>query len=84
MKIVHIQTTKTIKRSKKEIEESLKELKENRLINPFEYKTIDLKEPIYIVELSMKELQLISFYLELENRKPIMNVEIDTKIKGEK
>lgn len=36
--------------------------------------------PLYIVEMTPKEFQLVSFYLELEKRKPIMNVELDTKI----
>ena len=47
-------------------------------------KMIKLKEPIYIIEMSTSEFQLVSFYLELEKRKPIMNVEIDAKLKGEK
>ena len=81
MKVIHIKTTEIVKRTKKELK---KENGESQFNTPFRYKTVELKEPVYIVELSMKELQLISFYLELENRKPIMNVEIDTKIEGEK
>ena len=49
-----------------------------------EYKSVPSKEPTYIVEMSAKEIQLVSFYLELENRKPIMNVELDAKITKEK
>jgi len=33
--------------------------------------------------MTSKELQLVSFYLELEKRKPIMNVEIDAELKKE-
>ena len=46
-------------------------------------KTVLLKEPVYIVKMTNKEFQLVSFYLELEKRKPIMNVEIDTQLKKE-
>lgn len=77
MKIVYIRTQEMVKKTKKELEE---ENDENKFM-PSGYKTVDLKEPIYIVELTTKELQLISFYLELEKRKPIMNVKIDTKLK---
>lgn len=45
-------------------------------------KEVPAKEPIYIVEMSTKEFQLVSFYLELENREPIMNVELKTQIKS--
>ena len=81
MKIIHIKTEKAVKKNKKEIE---KEQKENSGIFFIdEYKRVPLKEPIYIVEMSAKEIQLVSFYLELENRKPILNVEIDAEIKKE-
>ena len=79
MKIVHIETEKVVKKSKKEIE---KEDPISFFVN--EYKKVPLKESIYIVEMSAKELQLVNFYLELENRKPIFNVEIDAEIKKEK
>lgn len=39
-------------------------------------KLVPLKEPLYIVAMSMEELRLVSFYLELEKRKPIVNIEI--------
>ena len=81
MKIVHIVTEKAIKKSKEEIEKEQKENSNLFLID--EYKRVPLKEPRYIVEMSAKEIQLVSFYLELENRKPIFNVEIDTEIKKE-
>ena len=48
-----------------------------------EYKSVPTNKPIYVVEMSMEELQLVNFYLELENRKPIMNVEIETCLKKE-
>lgn len=80
MKVVHIKTNEMVEKTKKELEIETKE----KGFPTFEYKTVKLKEPVYIVELSMKELQLISFYLELENRKHIVNVEIDTNIKGDK
>ena len=82
MKIVHIETEKLVKKSKEEIEREQKENSNLFFIN--EHKIVPLKEPIYIVEMSAKEIQLVSFYLELENRKPIMNIDIDTKIVREK
>ena len=44
------------------------------------HKTVKLKKPIYVVEMTSEELQLVSFYLELEKRKPIVNVKLDTKL----
>lgn len=79
MKIIHIETQKRVKKTKKELEEEMKK----SLIWVDEYKIVPMKEPTYIVEMSAKEIQLVSFYLELENRKPILNVEIDTEIKKE-
>ena len=86
MKIIHIETQKIVKKQKKELEKDLAECGNNRRKELFvnEYKDIPRKEPLYIVEMSMEELKLVSFYLELEKRKPIMNVEIDAKLKGEK
>ena len=84
MKIVNIRNTTFIKKTKKEYQRDL-----NACVNEMqktfvgEYKEIPSKEPIYYVEMSMKELQIISFYLELENRKPILNVKIDAKIEKE-
>lgn len=82
MKIIHIATHKRVKKTKKELREEIDAyggLRNKMLIS--EDKFVPSKEPLYIVEMSAKELQLISFYLELENRKPILNVEIDTEIK---
>lgn len=81
MKIIHIETQKIVKKTKKELQKEL-DICKNKISKMLmsEYKSIPSKEPIYIVEMSAKEIQLVSFYLELENRKPIMNVEIDTKI----
>ena len=79
MKIIHIKTEKQVKKTKREIEQEEKNgVDKIRWVDHF--KTIRLKEPIYIIEMSMEELQLVSFYLELEKRKPIMNVNI---VKGE-
>lgn len=84
MKIIHIETQKRVKKTKKELRKELDDCKNEMskmLIS--EYKSVPSKEPTYIVEMSAKEIQLVSFYLELENRKPILNVEIDTEIKKE-
>lgn len=81
MKIINIETEKRVKKREEEIE---KEQKESSKWFVNQYKIIPLKEPFYIVEMSMEELQLISFYLELERRKPIMNVEINTELNKEK
>ena len=48
------------------------------------YDTKKLEKPNYIVEMTSDELQLVSFYLELEKRKPIMNVKLDAKLGKEK
>ena len=84
MKIIHIETQKRVKKTKKELRKELDDCKNEMskmLIS--EYKSVPSEEPTYIVEMSAKEIQLVSFYLELENRKPILNVEIDTEIKKE-
>lgn len=84
MKIIHIENQKRVKKTKKELRKELDDCKNEMskmLIS--EYKSVPSKEPTYIVEMSAKEIQLVSFYLELENRKPILNVEIDTEIKKE-
>lgn len=84
MKILQINHKKQVKKSKKEILEELKACKnEMSKMLVSDFKLVESKEPIYIVEMSAKEFQLVSFYLELENRKPILNVEIDTEIKKE-
>ncbi len=82
MKIIHIETQKRVKKTKKEYQKELNACVNKMFIS--EYKSIPSKEPTYIVEMSAKEIQLVSFYLELENRKPIMNIELDTKITKEK
>ena len=84
MKIIHIETQKRVKKNKKELQKELDACKdEMSKILISEYKSVPSKEPIYFVEMSAKEIQLVSFYLELENRKPILNVKIDTEIKKE-
>ena len=81
MKIVNIRNTKYVKKTKKEYQKELDACKnEMQKIYVGKYKEVPCEEPTYYVEMSMKEFQIISFYLELENRKPIMNVEIDAKI----
>lgn len=44
-----------------------------------DYKLVPSENPVYIVEMTNEEYQLISFYLELEKRKPIMNVKLDVE-----
>ena len=86
MRMVCIENTKRVKKTKKELQQELSACK-NEMLKDFisEYKNIPSKEPTYLVEMSMKELQLVSFYLELEKRKPITNVKLETRlIKGEK
>ena len=84
MKIIDIQTRKRVKKNKEEYQKDLDACKNAMSkILVSEYKSVPSKEPTYIVEMSAKEIQLVSFYLELENRKPILNVEIDTEIKKE-
>lgn len=87
MKIVHILDKEYVEiTNKRELEEYFKKHNPSELeLQCFPpRKEIKLKEPKYIVEMSAKEIQLVSFYLELENRKPIMNIELDTKITKEK
>ena len=84
MKIISIETHKRVKKTKKELRKELDDCKnEMNTMLISDYKFVPNKEPIYIVEMSAKEIQLVSFYLELENRKPILNVEVDTEIKKE-
>ena len=82
MKILHVNNKKQVKKSKKEKLKELNDCKDElSKILVSDFKLVESKEPIYIVEMSAKEFQLVSFYLELENRKPILNVEIDAEIK---
>lgn len=82
MKIVHIITEKrTLKPNAAKIEEqAIKEgkgyLETQGLLYDFE----KLEKPDYVVEMTSDEFQLISFYLELEKRKPIINVKLDAKL----
>lgn len=76
MKIVHIIKEKRIKKTPQEMQ---KDMEENPHFFQDQYKNIPLKNPIYIVEMSAKEIQVVSFYLELEKRKPILNLEIGGK-----
>ena len=87
MKIVHIENNKRVKKTKKELEKE-KALYKGAMKNAMElvvseYKFVPTDKPTYIVEMTMEELQLVSFYLELEKRKPIMNVKIDAKLTKE-
>ncbi len=85
MKIVQIINKKYVDiKNKRELEKYFKKHGNlsNTELNLFPpVKEIKLKEPVYIVEMTAKEIKLVSFYLELENRKPIMNVELKTTIK---
>lgn len=84
MKIISIETRKRVKKTKQEYQKDLDNCKNamgKMLVS--EYKSVPSKEPTYLVEMSAKEIQLVSFYLELENRKPIMNIELDAEIKKE-
>ena len=80
MKIIEIQHFKYVDKTEKEMQ---KEFEDNDPKKFFKQKRVPLKEPVYIVEMTRKELQLVSFYLELEKRKPIMNVGIGTELKKE-
>ena len=84
MKIRDIEYRKQVRKTKKEYQDELKQCHDEIskfLVN--KYKMVPTEEPTYIVEMTQKEFQLVNFYLELENRKPIMNVEVDAKIKKE-
>ena len=81
MKIVHISTETWVDETEEELKEEHNSKQDNLfLINP--RKRVPLKEPIYIVEMTSEELQVVSFYLELEKRKPIVNVQVDAKLTG--
>jgi len=80
MKIIEIQRFKYVDKTEKEMQ---KDFENGASIMFGMKKPVLLKEPVYIVEMTRKELQLVSFYLELEKRKPIMNVEIDAELKKE-
>lgn len=85
MKIRHIEYEKEVRKTKEEYQNELKDYSDDigRLFVS-KYKMVPTEEPTYIVEMSQKEFQLVSFYLELENRKPIMNVKVDAEIKKER
>ena len=76
MKIVQIIKEKWVdKPNAKELIE--KALKERQLLGVNEtMDRVELKKPIYIVEMTNAEYQLVSFYLELERRKPITNIKL--------
>ena len=80
MKIRFIETEKMVRKSPKEIQEECDD-GNYKYVN--EFKSVPRKEPIYIVEMSAKEIQLVSFYLELENRKAIKNIEVKAEIEKE-
>lgn len=84
MKLVLINDKISVKKTKKELRQEFADCVSDMQIQFInEYKTVKRKEPIYVVEMSMKEFQLVSFYLELEHRKPIMNIEIMKENKDE-
>lgn len=77
MQILHIKTTKLVKKTKEELEEESRENPETRpIFFKSDLKEVPLKKPTYIVEMTMEELQLVSFYLEVEKRKPIAEIKI--------
>ena len=83
MKISHILNEKWVEKpnAKLLIE---KALEEQRILGVDEtMEKVPLDEPVYVVEMTQSEYQLISFYLELEKRKSIMNVKVDTELKKE-
>lgn len=80
MKIIDISTKKRVKKTEREKAKELKECKnELSKILVSDYKLVPSESPIYIVEMTSEEYQLVSFYLELEKRKPIMNVKLDVE-----
>ena len=84
MKITHILNEKWVEKpnAKLLIE---KALEERRILGVDEtMEKVPLDEPVYIVEMTQSEYQLVSFYLELEKRKPIMNVKIDVEKESDK
>lgn len=78
MKLLQIMREKFVPKTKKELANDKERISRGEFSTELiqEEKIVQLKEPVYIVAMSMKELQLVSFYLELENRKPIVNIEI--------
>ena len=82
MKILQVIKTKQVRKTEEEIKRELDNCMsdwQKELIG--KYKEVPTKEPTYIVEMSAKELRLVNFYLELERRKPIVNVEVEAKLK---
>ena len=80
MKIIDIETKKRVLKTEEEKMKELNECKnEISKILVSDYKLVPSEKPIYIVEMTSEEYQLVSFYLELEKRKPIMNVKLDVK-----
>jgi len=81
MQVINVITAKRVKKTKKELEKDLANCKnEMAKLLVSEYKYIPTNKPTYIVEMSTEELQLVSFYLELEKRKPIMGISVDVKL----
>lgn len=77
MKIVHIARERFVPKTKKELAKDFENCAdefEKKFVK--KEKLVQMKEPVYFVEMSMEELRLVSFYLELEKRKPIVNIEI--------
>ena len=83
MKILDIQKYKLVKKTNKEMVAELSQFERQELACVDKYKRVEAKEPVFIVEMTANEIQLVNFYLELENRKPIMNVELKAEIKKE-
>lgn len=80
MKILEIETKKSVLKTEREKAKELRECKtELSKILVSDYKLVPSETPVYIVEMTSEEYQLVSFYLELEKRKPIMNVKLDVE-----
>ena len=80
MKIIDVLTQKRVPKTKKEMAKELSECKnEIAKVLISDYKLVPSEKPTYIVEMTSEEYQLVSFYLELEKRKPIMNIKLDVE-----
>ena len=77
MKLVHIVKEEYVEKTPAEIEEERRLHPKMCLFDSM--KRVQLENSRYVIELSMEELQLVSFYLELEKRKPIIDINIKDK-----
>lgn len=80
MRIVHIITFKEVRKTEEELKKEGVEKLNPYMPGPYYYKKIYLKKPKIVVEMSVDELRIVDFYLELEKRKPILNLKALKKI----